>query len=171
MGENPHTNLQGKQGSTESSFTYPPENDSTWLGGHNKESFDNQQLPWSDGNDRTSSSGRARHEDIPASLRVHQPDLTPRSSSESQRSQGGHPYPLSETSAKTNSYPPLSTNPYYRTRIPESSQPEVVEPTEDSSSDIWAELASYPPPPISAPPPPPIPQLEGMFHVTRQDYF
>ena len=162
--EKPHSipNYPEAEGSAASSYAYPEEIDNRRLrGSNNKKSSNYQQLPWPDVGDRISGTVQARQEDLPTSLRVHQPDLTPRSSSESQRSQGDHTYTSYELPKETNHYSSLSTNPYHRTKGSESSQPEVVQSTEDSSSDIWAELASYPPPPVSDPPPIPLPLPQG----------
>ena len=159
--------LHGGQGIAESSSSNPPRNDKEWLGGSdNKGSFINQQQPWSGTDDRTFNTGQARQENLPASLRVYQPDLTPRSSSESQRSSRTRTHTSSEVLKETSSYSSPSTNPYHRTRNSDSSQPEGVQSIEDSSGDVWAELASHPPPPVSAPPPPPSSQEGKQGFIT-----
>lgn len=113
--------------------------------------------------------------DVPALLRVGRPEGASTSSFGSQSSAELFPpssdipqEPLHEQSSK----PAYSTNPY-RNRSPSAdrAQHDILQPVEQSSVDIWAELEPAPPPPKHAPPPPPIPHdIDGFGDLSVSDH-
>ncbi|MCJ1478276.1 hypothetical protein MMC13_006953 [Lambiella insularis] len=104
--------------------------------------------------------------EVPALLQVGHPEGTPRSSFESRSSEELFP----ESHGLQRDYDHdhksdvnYSTNPYHRARSADRALHDVSQSQEESSVDIWAELASAPPEPTSAPPPPPIEHELGGF--------
>lgn len=69
--------------------------------------------------------------------------------------------------------PQQSTNPYHRARSADRAPRDVPQSQEESSVDIWADLASAPPEPTSAPPPPPTIEQElggfGDLYLGKRD--
>ena len=100
-------------------------------------------------------------EELPSALRVGPPDETPRTSSESQRSRDSHQYVHSQLPRESSPLSSKPTNPYHRGKSSDQNNQGLTASTEESSVDIWAELASGPPPTRSAPlPPVPAPEPE-----------
>lgn len=99
--------------------------------------------------------------EIPPLLRVGTADGTPRTSSESQRSFENITVAEVEKPPKKKQNPQQvrSTNPFHKAQSTERVAQTSSSPREESSANIWAELAADPPPRRSSPA---IPELQGL---------
>ncbi|MCJ1315853.1 hypothetical protein MMC15_001173 [Xylographa vitiligo] len=113
-------------------------------------------------------------ETLPASLQIRRPEATPASSMGTQSSEELFPRSHEVQEGGEPKYgldPPQSTNPFNRVRSADGISRNVLQSQEESSVDIWADLANPPPPPSSAPPPPPIDhELRGLSEMSVEDH-
>ena len=111
---------------------------------------------------------------LPSSLRIRHPEATPGSSFGTQSSEELFPRidELQESDERKQSPGQShSTNPFYRARSSDKASGIVFQLPEESSVNIWADLANYLPPPTSAPPPPPIDhELNGFSEMSLEDH-
>ncbi|MCJ1438182.1 hypothetical protein MMC27_007569 [Xylographa pallens] len=111
---------------------------------------------------------------LPASLQIRRPEATPTSSFGTQSSEELFPRGHEVQEAGKSQYsldPPQSTNPFHRVKSADRVAQNVLQSQEESSVDIWADLANPPPPPTSAPPPPPIDhELQGLSEMSVEDH-
>ncbi|KAI9814049.1 MAG: hypothetical protein M1827_003513 [Pycnora praestabilis] len=110
------------------------------------------------GEGRLSSESIRSTDAMPNSLRVGPPEGTPRTSGESQRSEGTRQKPLWASAADTpkpevsTNHTEGSTNPFVRAQIARKLSQDN---REVSSADAWGDASSHPPPPPREPPPAP----------------
>ncbi|MCJ1382549.1 hypothetical protein MMC17_005662 [Xylographa soralifera] len=113
-------------------------------------------------------------ETLPASLQIRRPEATPSSSFGTQSSEELFPRSQEVQEGGKPQYnldPPQSTNPFHRVRSADRVSQKVLQSQEESSVDIWADLANPPPAPSSAPPPPPIDdELQGFSDMSVEDH-
>ncbi|MCJ1336491.1 hypothetical protein MMC09_001767 [Bachmanniomyces sp. S44760] len=109
---------------------------------------------------------------LPQSLKAGQPESTPRSSTESQRSQRGidkiaegHARAVRRPHEGSPNNPFLRNNPYQHT-VSDVPLPEVAQSQEESSVKAWGEAPNHPPPPLRVPPMPPV---KGNSHGSLLD--
>ncbi|MCJ1292815.1 hypothetical protein MMC34_004368 [Xylographa carneopallida] len=111
---------------------------------------------------------------LPVSLQIRRQEATPASSFGTQSSEELFPrsHDLHEGGISEHSLdPPQSKNPFYRVRSADRVSQNVLQSQEESSVDIWADMANPPPPPSSAPPPPPIDhELQGLSQMSMEDH-
>ncbi|MCJ1417965.1 hypothetical protein MMC32_004310 [Xylographa parallela] len=111
---------------------------------------------------------------LPMSLQIRRPEATPASSFGTQSSEELFPRSNEVQEAGKPQYsldPPQSTNPFHRVKSADRAAQNVLQSQEESSVDIWADLANPPPPPTSAPPPPPIDhELQGLSEMSVEDH-
>ncbi|MCJ1397965.1 hypothetical protein MMC11_001161 [Xylographa trunciseda] len=123
--------------------------------------------------DRVGGRQRETEETLPASLQIRHPEATPGSSFGTQSSEELFPrsHEVQEGDKPQQSPgPPPSTNPFYRARSADRVSQNVPRSQEESSVDIWADLANPPPPPSTAPPRPPIEnELSGFSELSVKD--
>ena len=102
-----------------------------------------------------STKSSTKEPEIPPLLMVGPPDGTSRTSSESQRSFEKislDPEKEDQVARQQSSQPARSNNPFHRGKSSDKIPLATVEPQEESSADIWAELSANPSPSTSHPP-------------------